>query len=120
MKTSSPYLSHPQRLADVIAAIQVMATYKFYKLGFEEWADRISADTSKSAYWKAIFEEHPEFFRLNGEKTKASLVWRRQFPRRYHVDREIRLSKDEYDTLAIEDKNECIFRSKVSHLFRSK
>lgn len=30
--TNSPYLSDLNRLADVIAAIQVMGTYKFYKL----------------------------------------------------------------------------------------
>jgi hypothetical protein len=41
---NSPYLSEPARLGDVIAAIQAMATYKFYKLDFESWADRISAD----------------------------------------------------------------------------
>ena len=38
----SPYLKDENRLGDVIAAIQAMATYKFYKLTHERWADRIS------------------------------------------------------------------------------
>ena len=40
----SPYLRDPNRLGDVIAAIQAMSTYKFYKLSFAGWADRMSAD----------------------------------------------------------------------------
>jgi len=41
---TSPYLRDHQRLGDVIAAIQVMATYKFYKMEHASWADRIAAD----------------------------------------------------------------------------
>ena len=37
----SPYLQE-KRFANVLAAIQVMATYKFYKLDFKGWAVRIS------------------------------------------------------------------------------
>jgi hypothetical protein len=29
---------------------------------------------------------HPEFFRLDGAREKASLVWRLQYPRRFSVD----------------------------------
>jgi len=36
---SSPYISNPERLADVIAAIQAMSKYKYYKLDFSSWAD---------------------------------------------------------------------------------
>jgi hypothetical protein len=32
--SESPYLPNSGRLADVIAAIQAMGTYKFYKLTF--------------------------------------------------------------------------------------
>jgi hypothetical protein len=77
---NSPYLAEPTRLGDVIAAIQAMATYKYYKLDFEGWADRISADRNRADHWQAVFEEHPEFFRLDGERKKASLVWRRAVP----------------------------------------
>ena len=96
----SPYLKDPGRLGDVIAAIHAMATYKFYKLTFVDWADRMSADATQAAKWKAIFEEHPEFFRLDSAREKASLVWRRQFPKRYDVDTQEVLTSVEYHALS--------------------
>lgn len=104
MNKQSPYLSNSDRLADVIAAIQVMGTYKFYKLDFENWADRISADKSKAAYWQNIFIQHPEFFRLDNKRERASLVWRRQYPKRYDVDRAIQITKDEFEALPDQKK----------------
>ncbi|MGR4869891.1 hypothetical protein ACIPRI_13600 [Variovorax sp. LARHSF232] len=88
----SPYLADTRRLADVIAAIQVMGTYKFYWQDFAGWAERISGDAQVAAYWRNIFEDHPEFFRLDGDRQGAALVWRRQYPKRFHVDEERRLS----------------------------
>src|SRR6476659_7072242 len=93
----SPYLKDGTRLGDVIAAIQAMATYKFYKLTHEGWADRIAADKAQSEKWKVIFLEHPEFFRLDSARNKASLVWRRQFPKLYSVDTLQALTKEQYD-----------------------
>ena len=63
-----------------------METYKFYRLSFEGWADRITANKNQGLYWKNVFEQHPEFFRLDSAREKASLVWRRQYPKRFHVD----------------------------------
>lgn len=100
--TDSPYLRDANRLGDVIAALQAMAVYKFYKLTFEDWADRLTADKTQAEKWKTIFSEHPEFFRLDGAKERASLVWRRQFPRRYDVDNERVLSAEEYRLLPAE------------------
>jgi hypothetical protein len=100
----SPYLDDPQRLGDVIAAIQAMGTYKFYKQTFEGWAARIAADTSKADHWKKVFEEHPEFFRLDTDRKMASLVWRRQYPRRFQVDTQQNLTFAEYEGLSDEDK----------------
>src|SRR5215212_938906 len=102
--SKSPYLNDPNRLADVISAIQVTSTYKFYKLTFDAWADRISADSSRGEYWKKIFEQHPEFFRLDGQRQKASLVWRRQYPKRFQVDDERVLTRAEYDSLTETEK----------------
>jgi hypothetical protein len=96
----SPYLSDANRLGDVIAAIQVMATYKFYKLSFSGWADRICADQMQADRWQTIFEAHPEFFRLDTARQKASLVWRRQFPKRYDVDAEKLLLIDDFNALS--------------------
>lgn len=104
MKLKSPYLTNDNRLGDVIAAIQVMGTYKFYKMDFASWADRITGETSKADYWKKIFEEHPEFFRLDNSKMKASLVWRRQYPKRLNVDKNIIISKEEFYNLPQEEK----------------
>ena len=33
-----------------------------------------------------MFKEHPAFFRVNSGDNKASLVWRRQFPRNFNAD----------------------------------
>lgn len=98
------YLKEPNRLGDVIAAIQAMATYKFYKLSFEDWADRIAGDKGQADKWKVVFEQHPEFFRLDSPRAKASLVWRRQFPKRYSVDLERTLSNQEFDELETAEK----------------
>ncbi len=101
----SPYLDNSERLADVIAAIQAMGTYKFYKLSFEGWADRITANKNQALYWKNVFQQHPEFFRLDGAREKASLVWRRQYPKRFHVDLEKRLSVEEFQALSDDQKS---------------
>lgn len=95
----SPYVANPDRLADVIAAIQAMGIYEFHMCDFERWAQNISGDRTKATYWKQIFEEHPEFFRLDSTRQMASLVWRRQFPKRYHVDLRKELSLQELNSL---------------------
>ncbi len=95
--SKSPYLTNDRRLADVIAAIQAMATYRFYKLDFAGWADRITGDGDSKDHWRCVFEDHPEFFRLDSKKEKASLVIRRQHRKRYDVDEQMVLSNDEYE-----------------------
>lgn len=97
---NSPYLDDPQRLGDVIAAIQAMATYRRYKLTHAEWADRIGADKTQKSKWQAILMAHPEFFRLDSAREKASLVWRRQFPKRYCADTCQVISNGEYEALS--------------------
>lgn len=103
-KSGSPYLHEHNRLGDVIAAIQAMGTYKFYKLSFDDWSERISGDPSKGRHWQTVFVEHPEFFRLDGQRERASLVWRRQYPKRFHVDDERKLSREEFYQLTDEQK----------------
>ena len=98
-KTPSPYLGNPNRLGDVIAAIQATGTYKFYRLRFKGWAKRISGDKSQASHWQAVFEDHPEFFRLDPKRQRASLVWRRQHQKRYDVDAEEPISKEKYKGL---------------------
>jgi len=102
--TRSPYLVHEHRLADVIAAIQAMGTYKFYCLSFAEWGKRISGDEDTAEHWRKVFEEHPEFFRLGDGRNKASLVWRRQHRRLYHVDQGKQITRDKYRSLSAREK----------------
>ena len=73
------------RLADVIAAIQVMASAerpegKIKDLAYE--LDR-NADAATTERWTSVFQEHREFFityRLKGdEDLKAALRWRYAF-----------------------------------------
>lgn len=105
MNISSPYLKESTRLADVISAIQVMGTYKFYKLDFGGWADRITGDETQTEHWQQVFEEHPEFFRLDSDRLKASLVWRRNYQKLYDVDREEKITREQFQNLNNAEKN---------------
>jgi hypothetical protein len=89
--TNSPYLSDLNRLADVIASIQVMGTYKFYKLDFKVWADRISGQSSNATTGESFLRSTQSFFRLDSGKMNASLVWRRTHQKLYDVDKEKKL-----------------------------
>lgn len=99
----NPYLKDG-RLADVIAAITAMGNYRYYKLSFEKWAERISNAPHDGEHWGNVFTEHPEFFRMNPLDKKASLVWRRQLPKRYDPRRSIEIGRDEFDALSSEER----------------
>lgn len=103
----SPYLATESRLADVIAAIQAAGTYKFYKLDFATWADRISGDVGQAEHWKRVFVEHPEFFRLDSARTKASLVLRRQRQKLFDVDQDKVWTRAEFDALTPTQRLRC-------------
>ena len=111
----SPYLKNDNRLAEVISAIQVLSVYKYYKLDFKKWANRISGNDSDSEHWKNIFLEHPEFFRVNVEEDKASLVWRRTKPMRFCVNTEKNLSFEEFNKLKKNNELKNISRSPLSN-----
>jgi hypothetical protein len=102
--SKSPYLSSPDRLGDVIAAIQVMGTYKFYKLDFAGWADRIVGDEAQALHWRSVVEQHPEFFRMDAKREKASLVWRRQRQKLFNVDTESQITREEFRHLSDDQK----------------
>lgn len=104
-KVDSPYLENEKRLADVIAAIQTLATYKFYKLPFSGWADRITGDAKQEYHWKYVFEQHPEFFRLDSKRERASLVWRRQHRKLFHVDLGKEITRQEFLALSDQEKD---------------
>lgn len=102
----SPYLSSSNRLADVIAALQATATYKFYQLsvqGDRGWAWRIAGDPSKAEEFQKVFREHPEFFRID-DKGKGSLVLRRQHQKLFDVDRGVEIPRNDYASLTRDEK----------------
>jgi hypothetical protein len=72
----------PDRLADVIAAIQALAANEEYYNLCERWAHIISGDEGKAAHWKEVFDDHPEFFRST--RQLYSLIWRRTLP---HIEK---------------------------------
>ncbi len=100
----NPYIDNPNRLSDVIAAIQVMGLYKFYTLTFEWWAIRITGNKADNVYWEMIFKDHPEFFRLDTTGQRASLVWRRSRKKLYDLGKAKQISSEEYDALSTEEK----------------
>ncbi|MEO9877513.1 MAG: hypothetical protein ABJM26_11195 [Anderseniella sp.] len=100
----NPYLKEG-RLADVIAAITAMGNYRYYKLDFDKWAERINNKPDDGARWGAVFADHPEFFRINPDDKKASLVWRRQLPKRFDPKRSTELQRDEFEALSPGDRN---------------
>jgi len=79
--SASAYLK-PGRLADVIAALQVMGAGKRPEKEIEGWAQELSRSETQEEIerWTRVFSEHPEFFLtyfLPGqENIKAALRWR--------------------------------------------
>jgi len=106
----SPYLKHNDRLADVVAAIQMMGKYKWdsscadpcaYSKG--SWKEAIGNRPPVSAkFWSTVFSEHPEFFRTSDDG-KVSLVLRRA-GERYDTTTGKRITQDEFDRLPEEQK----------------
>lgn len=80
------------------------------KLDYTNWAERINNSPHSGEHWGKLFDEHPEFFRTNPEDRKASLVWRRQFPKRYDPKRSTEIGRDEFDLLSPEEKNKMTRR----------
>jgi len=77
----SPYLANPRRLSDVIAAIQLMGTFKYASRTVEKWNETIGRKPLSESNWMVVFEQHPEFFLL--KRNYASLIWRRSREKNY-------------------------------------
>jgi hypothetical protein len=75
---SNRYLQ-PNRLQDIIGALQIMGSYHNYKMPVEEWNKIIENDPLSAPTWRNVFKEHPEFFREN-DKGLFSLMWRKGMP----------------------------------------
>ena len=89
-ESMSAYLQNEQRLADVIAVIQAMASNEYYEKRSEKWAGIISGDEQKGDYWRTVFGGASRVFRFSqrgaGENRKRyySLIARRALP---HFDK---------------------------------
>jgi hypothetical protein len=93
MRTSdSPYLSNGRRLADVLAAIQVMGAYTFSGRKYDSWVEKLGEPLSATT-WNLVFAEHPEFFSVSDEW--VSLRWRHGYDRTYSHEQVRDLTRDE-------------------------
>jgi len=99
-----PYLKNPHRLADILAAIQVLGTYEFAARDLDKWANRLGRKPKSGHAWDVVFDEHPEFF-TKDDTGKYSLIWRRSFNRDYDTITKKEIEKEERNKLAEEEKN---------------
>jgi hypothetical protein len=98
----APYLSSGRRLADVLAAIQVMGAYTFSSRKYDAWVDKLGEPLSAND-WNGIFAEHPEFFRVSGDW--VSLRWRHGYDRTYSHEQARDLTHDEIACLSEEQRS---------------
>ncbi len=96
--SKSPYTRNAARLADLIAAIQVLGTYRFASRHLSKWEKRLGRTPVSADNWLSIFSEHPEFFTIQGEN--VALVWRRSKERDYDTFEHRQLSREEAIALA--------------------
>jgi hypothetical protein len=112
-RSNSPYLK-PERLQDVLAAIQTMAIYSKYRRSAEEWARLISGHKTNAAHWKELFDDHREFFRPSeAYPGHYALVWRRAADDRFHTGLKKELSPAEIDLLPEKEQRRYLTRPPV-------
>jgi len=68
----SPYLV-PNRLPDVLAAIQVMGSHFWASQEMKHWVVNLGAQPQSSATWEEVFAAHPEFFGVDHLKDGRTL-----------------------------------------------
>lgn len=86
VEKQSHYLAHKDRLIDLVAAIQVLGTYRFAARTVESWAEILGEKPRSANSWVTIFNEHPEFFRASiDEEGYYSLALRRAQARTFNT-----------------------------------
>jgi hypothetical protein len=100
----SPYLRNGWRLADVIAALQVMGSQTISSRLVSKWEEKLGQPVSAPS-WDIIFREHPEFFRLT-DTNYASLRWRHGLDRIYDPDQKRELSNQEIQALSEQQQDQ--------------
>ena len=90
-----------------------MATHERSSLDCARWAEAISGDETKAAYWRTIFEEHTELFRKSPDNPDHyALIWRRALPWRYYRREQKMLTEAEFEALT-GDQREWVSRPPV-------
>ena len=85
LEKQSPYLAHPSRLADLVAAIQALGSYRYAAREESKWKELLKEPKSAGS-WTEIFREHPEFFRASSNDAGMhQLVLRRAQSAMHHA-----------------------------------
>jgi hypothetical protein len=101
---SSPYLKNASRLADVLAAIQVMGSYPWATRDEAKWQEKLGQPLSAIS-WTEVFGDHPEFFRINDEGG-VTLRWRHGYDRSFRPSELRELSFSELEALSAEQRKD--------------
>ena len=116
MTTKSPYLSNAYRLTDVIAAIQILGSFREASLPWEKWTEKLDKPLSAES-WKIVFAEHPEFFRISEPDDDGnewvSLRWRHAYDKNFDTENEKELSDSKVKALKLELNNEGLFEKRM-------
>ncbi len=109
----SPYLTHDQRLADILAAIQVMGSHLWDSRPIEHWKQNLGPMPQSAASWEELFSQHPEFFGTSEFEgvTSHSLRLRRAYERTIDVSSLRELSDTELKELRESDR---YFKTKIA------
>ena len=104
VEKQSPYLAHPDRLADVVAAIQAMGSYRFSSRQEIKWKEILKAPRSASS-WVEIFRQHPEFFRASSSSSGLhQLVLRRAQDRVFDTETGAIITIQQFFALPVPDR----------------
>lgn len=106
-------LRTPERLADLIAAIQVMGTYRFAVRRIDRWQRRLGRVPTSAGTWIEVLGQHPEFFTVIRDASaqsalnpNVSLVWRRSKERNYDTYTHAVLPREVAIQVAVADPEE--------------
>ena len=106
IEKQSPYLSNKDRLQDIIAAIQVMASYRYSARRINAWASILGEKPRSADNWLTIFNDHPEFFRvLDDDEGKHTLILRRAQSRVYNTRTGDELTIEEFRRLPKQERS---------------
>jgi hypothetical protein len=84
-----PY-ANPNRLADVLALIQVLALDEYRHRSDKGLTDEMQGPPRSGSSWKEIAQQHPEFFRVSDtERLGVSLIATHVLPKDKNGNREL-------------------------------